>query len=456
VYAADANYATLAGTTFRINNVLVGGPAPTTGQVLTYSGTRWAAAALPAPTAYTAGNGLALSGNQFSVAVPLVLTGTSNPIISATNTGNTTAYLGGNFYGVFGSGSGILTGVRGENLSSGAGVTGFTASGYGVYGSGSSSGTGVYGTSSSGSGVQGVSSSNSGVSGTSTSAYGGTFLTTNGTNGVYGESDQDGGNGGYFTANTGTGAYGVEGNSSTGYGVVAYGAVAGLYSSSTAGTGVSVYGGGTSVTYPALRVSNGNASGIGIYSTSSSSDANLVISNSGTGDLIRAFNGGNNLYFQVTAGGTTITRQLQITGGADVAEPYTVGASNGVAPQPGMVVSIDPNQTGQMNLAHQAYDHTVAGIISGAGGIQPGLTLRQKGGVADGDLPIACTGRVWCYCDADAGGAITAGDLLTTSDTPGHAMKASDNSRSRGAILGKAMSSLKSGKGLVLVLVTLQ
>ena len=58
---------------------------------------------------------------------------------------------------------------------------------------------------------------------------------------------------------------------------------------------------------------------------------------------------------------------------------------------------------------------------------------------------------------ADAGyGAIQPGDLLTTSDSAGCAMKVSDHDLAQGAILGKAMTSLEQGKGLVLVLVTLQ
>jgi hypothetical protein len=55
-----------------------------------------------------------------------------------------------------------------------------------------------------------------------------------------------------------------------------------------------------------------------------------------------------------------------------------------------------------------------------------------------------------------ANGAIRPGDLLTTSSTPGHAMKVTDHARAQGAILGKAMTSLAEGKGMVLVLVTLQ
>jgi hypothetical protein len=121
-----------------------------------------------------------------------------------------------------------------------------------------------------------------------------------------------------------------------------------------------------------------------------------------------------------------------------------------------MVVAIDPDDVGKMRVVSGAYDRTVAGIISGANGIKPGITLTQTGTIADGDMPVASIGRVWCWCDADQGGPITAGDMLTTSDTPGHAMKVNDHARSQGATLGKAMSSLESGKGLVLVLVSLQ
>lgn len=153
--------------------------------------------------------------------------------------------------------------------------------------------------------------------------------------------------------------------------------------------------------------------------------------------------------------GTTRTGVLEITGGSDIAEPYCVASSEGVEPAPGLVVSIDPDHVGKLRISSNAYDTTVAGIISGANGVNVGLTLRQEGSnVADGSLPIANVGRVWCWVDADAG-AVQPGDLLTTSDTPGHAMKA-DPVKANGAILGKAMSRLESGKGMVLVLVGLQ
>jgi hypothetical protein len=148
-------------------------------------------------------------------------------------------------------------------------------------------------------------------------------------------------------------------------------------------------------------------------------------------------------------------KELEVRG-SDVAEPYDVQPLGNVRPEPGMVVTIDENKIGRMKLASRPYDTRVGGIISGANGIRPGVILRQPGTVADGAFPVAGIGRVWCWCDADAGGPIKPGDLLTTSPTPGHAMRVRNRARAKGATIGKAMSSLKKSKGLVLVLVTLQ
>jgi hypothetical protein len=74
---------------------------------------------------------------------------------------------------------------------------------------------------------------------------------------------------------------------------------------------------------------------------------------------------------------------------------------------------------------------------------------------AAGEHPLAMTGRVWCLADA-AHGPILRGDRLTTSPTVGHAMKAVDEARAPGAVIGKAMSELPEGLGFVLVLVNLQ
>jgi hypothetical protein len=152
--------------------------------------------------------------------------------------------------------------------------------------------------------------------------------------------------------------------------------------------------------------------------------------------------------------GWTKVSVLEITGGADLSEQFDV-ASEDANVEPGMVVSIDAENPGKLVVADRPYDYTVAGVVSGAGGVKPGMLMGQQGSIANGKHPIALTGRVWTRCDA-SNGAIKPGDLLTTSSVPGHAMKVTDRTRAQGAMIGKAMTSLSEGKGLVLVLVSLQ
>ena len=165
--------------------------------------------------------------------------------------------------------------------------------------------------------------------------------------------------------------------------------------------------------------------------------------------------GGGNVGIGTTApqakldvAGTTKTNILQITGGSDLAENFEI-ADNA---RPGMVVAIAPK--GRLSIARGAYNTRVAGIISGANNLSAGMILPNLPG-AKRSMPVALNGRVWVYSDATRQ-PIKAGDLLTTSNTPGYAMKAANYRRAQGAIIGKAMTELKSGKGLVLVLVSLQ
>ncbi len=154
--------------------------------------------------------------------------------------------------------------------------------------------------------------------------------------------------------------------------------------------------------------------------------------------------------------GHTKTQVLEITGGSDLSEQFDIhGTGVEISPSPGMVVCIDPDHPGELAISARAYDRRVAGIISGAGGIKPGMLMGQQGSEAAGKNPVALTGRVYCRADASHG-AIMPGDLLTTSEIPGHAMKVTDYSKAQGAIIGKAMTALEQGQGLVLVLVTLQ
>lgn len=72
---------------------------------------------------------------------------------------------------------------------------------------------------------------------------------------------------------------------------------------------------------------------------------------------------------------------------------------------------------------------------------------------------IALAGQVYCKVDA-AYGEIRPGDLLTTSPTPGHAMKAQPVNIGGieiyrpGTIVGKALEPLKEGRGKILVFVS--
>jgi len=151
-------------------------------------------------------------------------------------------------------------------------------------------------------------------------------------------------------------------------------------------------------------------------------------------------------------GGLTKTQVLEITGGSDLAEPFEI--TNEESLPAGTVVVIDQDNAGKLRQSTQQYDKRVAGIISGAGGINPGLTLNQQDNFKGGQH-VALSGKVYVRATT-ANGQIEPGDLLTTSDVAGHAMKATDKEKSFGTIIGKAMSSLKEGEGLVLVLVNLQ
>ncbi len=135
---------------------------------------------------------------------------------------------------------------------------------------------------------------------------------------------------------------------------------------------------------------------------------------------------------------------------ADCAEDFDV--MEVADAEPGTVMVIE--NEGKLVPGNKAYDKRVAGIVSGAGAYQPGIVLdKQKG--ATNRKPIALMGKV--YCKVDAGYApVAIGDLLTTSPTAGHAMKASSPNEAFGAVIGKALGPLDDGTGMIPVLVSLQ
>ena len=85
--------------------------------------------------------------------------------------------------------------------------------------------------------------------------------------------------------------------------------------------------------------------------------------------------------------------------------------------------------------------------------MKPGVILA--GAKETGRCRLALAGRAYCKVDASYA-PIAVGDLLTTSETPGHAMRATDAARMAGAVIGKALRALDSATGLIPILVTLQ
>lgn len=135
---------------------------------------------------------------------------------------------------------------------------------------------------------------------------------------------------------------------------------------------------------------------------------------------------------------------------ADCAEDFDVSESSEV--EPGTVVVLD--QEGELRQSMQAYDKRVAGVVSGAGDNRAGIVLDKKPEQTN-RVPVALMGKVYCKVDAQYS-PVEVGDPLTTSPTPGHAMKADDPLKAFGAVIGKAMCSLPSGRGLIPIIVALQ
>ncbi len=158
----------------------------------------------------------------------------------------------------------------------------------------------------------------------------------------------------------------------------------------------------------------------------------------------------------------------------DLAEAFPVEDLESSEPGSVMVIA----EGGRLRHCDQALDTRAAGVVSGAGELQPGLVLGGAGrpikigqtdetldvppddeawqsGDEDPKVPLALAGKVYCKVDA-AFGPIEPGDLLTTSETPGHAMKVSEPASAIGAIIGKALDRLRDGRGLIPILVSPQ
>jgi hypothetical protein len=191
----------------------------------------------------------------------------------------------------------------------------------------------------------------------------------------------------------------------------------------------------------------------------SQSDANAGVTGR---NLTSGANGGvgiygvGGLYAGKFDGNVRVNGDVQVTGdvllvnqGGDVAEDFEVEPESPNV-EPGTVLII--NEEGNLCASESPYDTRVAGVVAGAGDLKPAIVLQRLPSTKL-RLPIALVGKAFCKVDANFG-SIAAGDLLTTSPTPGHAMKVAERSRALGAVIGKALASLDAGVGLIPILVS--
>jgi hypothetical protein len=186
---------------------------------------------------------------------------------------------------------------------------------------------------------------------------------------------------------------------------------------------------GTQAGYVAIRNASGNNS--------------MVLNGINNSMALRNESGENKIILDGASGDIILAN-------ADCAEYFDIADSQGI--ESGTVMVIE--KEGKLRQSQKAYDKRVAGVISGAGNYRPGLLLDKKQS-HDNRRSISLMGKVYCKVDAELN-TIEIGDLLTTSSTPGHAMKATDPLKAFGAVIGKALSPLKRGKGLIPILIALQ
>jgi hypothetical protein len=148
-------------------------------------------------------------------------------------------------------------------------------------------------------------------------------------------------------------------------------------------------------------------------------------------------------------GNIVVTGDISLTN-ADCAEDFDISLDSSA--EPGTVMVLSDEST--LRESSYPYDKRVAGVISGAGEFKPGLVL-DKQPQRGNRKPLALLGKVFCKVDAQFG-PIAVGDLLTTSPTPGCAMRAADPLKAFGAVIGKALRPLPEGQGLIPILIALR
>ncbi len=156
--------------------------------------------------------------------------------------------------------------------------------------------------------------------------------------------------------------------------------------------------------------------------------------------------------FIVTNNGNVFADGTYQSPAADFAE--LLPAAGGL--EPGDVLVIGPD--GKLTRSTQPYQTSVVGVYSTRPGFLGGSSEDVE---RAGKVPLAVVGVVPVKVSAE-NGAIRPGDLLTASTIPGHAMKATPLTLNgitfypSGVVIGKALGTLKSGTGVIEMLVIVQ
>jgi hypothetical protein len=195
-----------------------------------------------------------------------------------------------------------------------------------------------------------------------------------------------------------------------------------------------------------LRRYSGNDGRNGLFLFSSGdNDASAIITNTNTFHFWSTKRNGD---ANIHAGQGSFS-VLEVRG-ADIVEKFKSKETI----EAGTLVTIDDTDTNNFKTTDKAYQKGIVGIVSGANGVKHGMLLQQDDVLA-GNTKVTIAGRVYVKATAQ-NGAIKAGDFLTSANTAGYAMKSTNRRKAYGAVIGKALTSLESGEGYVLVLVGLQ
>jgi hypothetical protein len=384
-----------------------------------------------------------LKGDSAKTGIPGVLgenTAGGSGVHGDSKTGRGVSGRSTDNYGVSGD-SKKFPGVRGTSLEARGvegwstkndGVWGTSTDASGVHGANEERGTGVVGESKDGRGVHGISETFQGVFGESTKNAG-----------IVGESKEFHAVFGISKSSNNGGVIGI--NDSGGWGVIGRSTSnAGVSGESTAGRGVH----GISET------------GEGVHGQTNSLTVAAVVginhNQDGTGAAVYAEKKGDKGHAGFFVGNVHVTKNLTVdgdivlTGAADCAEDFDI--ANADLSEPGTVMVL--GEEGALYPSQSTYDKRVVGVVSGAGDYRPAIILDKQDAMYN-RKPIALMGKVFCKVDAQFG-PIGVGDLLTTSPTVGHAMRACDPFKAFGAVIGKALRPLAEGQGLIPILIALQ